>query len=230
MKKKLVFLTGAGVSQESGIQTFRDTGGLWENYDIMDVATPEAWQRNQELVLWFYNERRKQLREVKPNAGHIGIAALENDFDVNIITQNVDDLHERAGSKKVLHLHGELNKARSTVNPDLIYTLDHWELKTGDKCAEGSQLRPHIVWFGEPVPAMTEALPIVQEADIFVVAGTSLEVYPAAGLIHYTKPGIPVFVVDPVRPKIQLKNVEYIQEKAGKGIEILTKELEKLRI
>ena len=230
MKKKLVFLTGAGVSQESGIQTFRDSGGLWENYDIMDVATPEAWQRNQELVLWFYNERRKQLREVKPNAGHIGIAALENDFDVNIITQNVDDLHERAGSKKVLHLHGELNKARSTVNPDLIYTLDHWELKTGDKCAEGSQLRPHIVWFGEPVPAMTEALPIVQEADIFVVAGTSLEVYPAAGLIHYTKPGIPVFVVDPVRPKIPLKNVEYIQEKAGKGIEILTKELEKLRI
>ena len=230
MKKKLVFLTGAGVSQESGIQTFRDSGGLWENYDIMDVATPEAWQRNQELVLWFYNERRKQLREVKPNAGHIGIAALENDFDVNIITQNVDDLHERAGSKKVLHLHGELNKARSTVNPDLIYTLDHWELKTGDKCAEGSQLRPHIVWFGEPVPAMTEALPIVQEADIFVVAGTSLEVYPAAGLIHYTKPGIPVFVVDPVRPKIQLKNVEYIQEKAGKGIEILTEKLEKLRI
>jgi len=230
MKRKLVFLTGAGVSQESGIQTFRDSGGLWENYDIMDVATPEAWQRNQELVLWFYNERRKQLREAKPNAGHIGIAALENDFDVNIITQNVDDLHERAGSKKVLHLHGELNKARSTVNPDLIYTLDHWELKIGDKCVEGSQLRPHIVWFGEPVPAMTEALPIVQEADIFVVAGTSLEVYPAASLIHYTKPGIPIFVIDPVRPKIQLKNVEYIQEKAGKGIEILMEKLEKLRI
>lgn len=229
MKKKLVFLTGAGMSQESGLKTFRDMGGLWENHDVMDVATPEAWQRNPELVLQFYNERRKQLIETKPNAGHIGIAALGNDFDVNIITQNVDDLHEKAGSKKVLHLHGELLKARSTVDPDLIYTLDHWELETGDKCEKGSQLRPHIVWFGEPVPAMTEALSITHEADIFVIVGTSLEVYPAAGLINYTKPGIPVFVIDPVRPKISFKNIEYIQEKAGKGIEILTKELEKLK-
>ena len=229
MKKKLVFLTGAGMSQESGLKTFRDMGGLWENHDVIDVATPEAWQRNPELVLQFYNERRKQLIETKPNAGHIGIAALGNDFDVNIITQNVDDLHEKAGSKKVLHLHGELLKARSTVDPDLIYTLDHWELKTGDKCEKGSQLRPHIVWFGEPVPAMTEALSITHEADIFVIVGTSLEVYPAAGLINYTKPGIPVFVIDPVRPKISFKNIEYIQEKAGKGIEILTKELEKLK-
>lgn len=229
MKKKLVFLTGAGMSQESGLKTFRDMGGLWENHDVIDVATPEAWQRNPELVLQFYNERRKQLIETKPNAGHIGIAALGNDFDVNIITQNVDDLHEKAGSKKVLHLHGELLKARSTVDPDLIYTLDHWELETGDKCEKGSQLRPHIVWFGEPVPAMTEALSITHEADIFVIVGTSLEVYPAAGLINYTKPGIPVFVIDPVRPKISFKNIEYIQEKAGKGIEILTKELEKLK-
>jgi NAD-dependent deacetylase len=229
MKKKLVIFSGAGVSQESGLKTFRDMGGLWENYDVMEVASPEAWQRNPELVMWFYNERRKQLMEAKPNAGHLGIAALENDFDVEVITQNVDDLHEHAGSTKVLHLHGELRKARSTIDPDLIYTLSNWELKMGDKCEKGSQLRPHIVWFGEPVPAMTEALTIVQEADIFVVVGTSLEVYPAASLIHYTKPETPLFVIDPVRPKISIKNVVYIQEKAGKGMEILTQELIKMK-
>ncbi|MBN1985821.1 MAG: NAD-dependent deacylase [Prolixibacteraceae bacterium] len=227
MKKKLVVLSGAGMSQESGLKTFRDMGGLWEQYDVTEVASPEAWQRNPELVLRFYNERRKQLWEAKPNAGHLGIAALENDFDVEVITQNVDDLHEQAGSTSVMHLHGELRKARSTVDPDLIYTLSHWELNLGDKCEKGSQLRPHIVWFGETVPALHDALPIVQRADILVVIGTSLVVYPAAGLVSYAKPEIPIFVIDPGRPQLYSKNVTYIQEKAGKGVKILKQELEK---
>jgi NAD-dependent deacetylase len=229
MKKKLVILSGAGMSQESGLKTFRDMGGLWEQYDVTQVATPEAWERNPELVLRFYNERRKQLWEAKPNDGHTGIAVLEKWFDVQVITQNVDDLHEQAGSKKVLHLHGELRKARSTFDPELVYTLDHWELKLGDKCELGSQLRPHIVWFGEPVPNMTEALSLVQKADILAVIGTSLAVYPAAGLVNYTKPEIPVFVVDPNRLKIFRKNVTFIQEKAGTGIKRLITELEKLK-
>ncbi|QGY43784.1 NAD-dependent deacylase [Maribellus comscasis] len=227
MKKKLVILSGAGMSQESGLKTFRDMGGLWEQYDVTEVASPEAWLRTPELVLRFYNERRKQLWEAKPNGGHIGIADLENEFDVEIVTQNVDDLHEQAGSKKVLHLHGELRKARSTIDPDLVYTLDNWELKLGDKCEKGSQLRPHIVWFGEAVPALNDALPIVQHADILVVIGTSLVVYPAAGLVNYAKPEIPIFVIDPGRPQLFSKNVTYIQEKAGKGVEILKSELEK---
>ncbi len=226
MKKKLVFLSGAGISQESGLKTFRDMGGLWEQYDVTEVASLEAWPRNPELVLRFYNERRKQLWEAKPNAGHLGIAALENDFDVEIITQNVDDLHEQAGSTKVLHLHGELRKARSTIDPDLVYTLKHWELKLGDKCEKGSQLRPHIVWFGEAVPAISQALAIVQQADIFVVIGTSLAVYPAASLIHYTKAEIPIFVVDPGLPQLSGKNAKHIREKAGAGVEILKRELE----
>ena len=227
MKKKLVVLSGAGMSQESGLKTFRDMGGLWEQYDVTEVASPEAWLRTPELVMRFYNVRRRQLWEAKPNAGHIGIAALENDFDVEIITQNVDDLHEQAGSTKVLHLHGELRKARSTIDPDLVYTLDHWELKLGDKCEKGSQLRPHIVWFGEAVPALNKALPVVQNADILVVVGTSLVVYPAAGLVNYAKPEIPIFVIDPGRPQLVSENVTYIQEKAGKGIDILKHELEK---
>ena len=229
MKKKLIVLSGAGMSQESGLKTFRDMGGLWEQYDVTEVASPEAWLRNPELVMQFYNERRKQLWEAKPNAGHIGIAELENDFDVEVITQNVDDLHEQAGSTAVLHLHGELRKARSTIDPDLVYTLDHWELKIGDKCEKGSQLRPHIVWFGEAVPDLNNALPVVQSADILVVIGTSLVVYPAAGLVNYTKPEIPIFVIDPGRPQLYSKNVTYIQEKAGKGVEILKYELEKLK-
>ena len=228
MKKKLVVLSGAGMSQESGLKTFRDMGGLWEQYDVTEVASPEAWQKNPELVMRFYNERRKQLFEGKPNAGHIGIAELEKWFDVKVITQNVDDLHELAGSSDVLHLHGELRKVRSTIDSSLIYTLDHWELKIGDKCEKGSQLRPHIVWFGEAVPAMQDALSIVQKADIFIVIGTSLAVYPAAGLVNYIKPEIPLFVVDPNRPEIFVKNVTYIQEKAGKGVEILKLKLEKL--
>ncbi len=228
MKKKLVVLSGAGMSQESGLKTFREMGGLWEQYDVTEVASPEAWERNPELVLRFYNERRKLLWNAKPNAGHTGIAKLEKDFDVDVITQNVDDLHEQAGSKKVLHLHGELRKARSTFDPELVYTLDRWELKMGDKCEKGSQLRPHIVWFGEPVPHMTKALALVQKADIFVVIGTSLAVYPASGLVNYAGPDVSVFVVDPHRPQIFRNNVTFIQEKAGIGIKQLITILEKL--
>lgn len=228
MKKNLVVLSGAGISQESGLRTFRDMGGLWEEYDVTEVATPEAWRRNPELVMRFYNERRKQLYECEPNAGHRGLADLENDFEVHIITQNVDDLHERAGSSHVIHLHGELKKARSSVDENLIYDIDGWELKFGQKCARGSQLRPHIVWFGEPVPAMEEAVPLVGEADILVVVGTSLNVYPAAGLINYVRKGTPVFVVDPERPSAYIRNVVYIQEKAGKGVEILKEKLKEL--
>lgn len=226
--EKLVVLSGAGMSQESGIRTFRDMGGLWEEYDVMEVATPEAWARNPELVMKFYNERRKQLYECVPNAGHIGIAGLEKDFDVEVITQNVDDLHERAGSSKVLHLHGELKKVRSQKDPSLIYELDGWELKFGDKCEKGSQLRPHIVWFGEAVPAMDEAVSIVEKADILVVIGTSLNVYPAAGLVYYTKPGAKIFVIDPERPPVSSKNVIFIEEKAGRGLEILKEKLKEL--
>jgi len=227
--KKLVILSGAGMSQESGLKTFRDMDGLWENYNVDDVASIDGWYRNKELVLDFYNQRRKQLFEVEPNAGHFGIAELEKWFDVTVITQNVDDLHERAGSSKVLHLHGELRKVRSTIDPNLVYTLDGWELNIGDRCEEGSQLRPHIVWFGEAVPAFYDAIPIVEKADIIVVIGTSMAVYPAAGLVHYAKPGAPVFVVDPNRPEVTLKNVVYIDEKAGVGVEILKLKLEKLK-
>lgn len=228
MKKKLVVLTGAGMSQESGIRTFRDMGGLWEEYDVTEVATPEAWQRNPELVMKFYNDRRKQLYESEPNAGHLGLAELEEDFDVQIITQNIDDLHERAGNSKVLHLHGELKKVKSSRYPELIYDLDGWELKFGDLCEKGYQLRPHVVWFGEPVPAMEEAVPLVAEADIFVVVGTSLNVYPAASLLHYTRPDVPIFVVDPERPPVSLNNVDFIDEKAGVGVALLKEKLKKL--
>jgi NAD-dependent deacetylase len=228
MKKRLVILSGAGISQESGIRTFRDMGGLWEEYDVMEVATPEAWARNPELVMRFYNDRRKQLYECKPNAGHLGLVDLEKDFEVQIITQNVDDLHERAGSSQILHLHGELKKSRSSVDESLVYDMEGWELKFGQKCAKGSQLRPHIVWFGEAVPAMDDAVPMVEGADILVVVGTSLNVYPAAGLVNYTKRGTPIFVIDPERPPVYIRNVTYIQEKAGKGVEILKEKLKEL--
>lgn len=229
MKKKLVVLSGAGMSQESGLKTFRDMDGLWENYAVEDVASINGWYRNPELVMDFYNQRRKQLLDAKPNAGHYGIAELEKWFDVDIITQNVDDLHERAGSSKVLHLHGELRKVRSSIDPDLIYTLDGWELKMGDKCEKGSQLRPNIVWFGEAVPAFYDAIPLVENADIVVVIGTSLAVYPAAGLVNYAKPGAPVFVIDPNRPDTYLKNAVYIDEKAGVGVELLKQKLDKIK-
>lgn len=229
MKKKLVVLSGAGMSQESGLKTFRDMDGLWENYKVEDVASIDGWYRNPKLVMDFYNQRRKQLLDAKPNAGHYGIAEFEKWFDVNIITQNVDDLHERAGSTKVLHLHGELRKVRSSIDASLVYTLDGWELKIGDKCEKGSQLRPNIVWFGEAVPAFYDAIPLVENADIFVVIGTSLAVYPAASLVNYAKPETPVFVIDPNRPDTYLKNAVYIDEKAGVGVEILKQKLEKLK-
>ena len=219
MKKKLVVLTGAGISAESGIKTFRDSDGLWEGHDVMEVATPEGWNKNQELVLDFYNKRRQQLKEVEPNLGHKILAELEKDFDVYIITQNVDDLHERAGSSKVLHLHGELLKARSTKNRDLI--LDWTEdLATGDLDENGNQLRPHIVWFGEDVPALEEAIAITETADYFAVIGTSLQVYPAAGLISYTYSITPVFYIDPkpiAIPNIKNK-VETIAKFASEGV------------
>jgi NAD-dependent deacetylase len=219
MKKKLVVLTGAGISAESGIKTFRDSDGLWEGHDVMEVATPEGWRKNQELVLDFYNKRRQQLKEVLPNRGHEILAELEKDFDVHIITQNVDDLHERAGSTKVLHLHGELLKVRSVQNRNLI--LDWTEdLYTGDFDKNGHQLRPHIVWFGEDVPALEEAIAITETADYFAVIGTSLQVYPAAGLISYTYSITPVFYIDPKPisiPNIQNK-VEVIAKVASEGV------------
>jgi NAD-dependent deacetylase len=196
-KKRLVVLSGAGMSAESGIRTFREMGGLWEEYDVSEVATPQAWARDPDLVLRFYNERRKALLNCEPNPGHLELARLENYFDVQIITQNVDDLHERAGSSNILHLHGELRKVRSTADENLVKELDGWELKWGDLCEKGSQLRPHIVWFGEAVPMMTKAISIAQTADILLIVGTSMQVYPAASLIDFVHYDTPVFVVDP---------------------------------
>jgi NAD-dependent deacetylase len=195
--KKLVVLTGAGMSAESGLRTFREMGGLWEEYDVYEVASPEGWRKDRELVLRFYNERRRQLLEAHPNRGHYALAELERDFDVTIVTQNVDDLHERAGSSKIIHLHGELKKSRSTIDPDLVYDIEGSELNPGDLCELGSQLRPHIVWFGEAVPAIEEAVVLVSEADLLVIIGTSMNVYPAAGLINYLRPGTPVYLIDP---------------------------------
>jgi NAD-dependent deacetylase len=224
--KKIVVLTGAGISAESGIRTFRDSNGLWEEHRIEDVATFEAWQRNPDLVLDFYNQRRKQLYEVKPNAGHFALTKLETTFDVLIITQNVDDLHEQAGSKHVLHLHGELKKVRSTIDEKLVYELDGWELKKGDFCEKGSQLRPHIVWFGEAVPMIEKAIEISSDADIFIVIGTSLNVYPAAGLIYYVKKGIPVYLIDPHAEMLNgIKNLTLFREPAGTGVPKLVKML-----
>ena len=224
--KRLVVLTGAGMSAESGIRTFRDSNGLWNNYRIEEVASPEAWEKHPEVVLEFYNQRRKQLFEVKPNAGHHALVRLEEKFDVQIITQNVDDLHERAGSSQVLHLHGELKKARSTIDPDLVYELDHWELKIGDTCEKGSQLRPHIVWFGEPVPLFDKAVQITKTADLFLVIGTSLVVYPAAGLIRYVEENVPKFYVDPLAFPVQgISKLEVIRQKAGEALPALAERL-----
>lgn len=217
--QKIVVLSGAGISAESGISTFRDNNGLWENHRVEEVATPEAWQANKELVLKFYNQRRKQLFEVEPNNGHRALVDLEQKFDVHIVTQNVDDLHERAGSSKILHLHGELKKVRSTLDSSLIYEMDSWELKLGDQCEKGSQLRPHIVWFGESVPNIIPAVEIVQDADILIIVGTSLNVYPAAGLSHEVKPGTPIYLVDPANIETSnLKNVTHIKSGAGEGL------------
>lgn len=225
-KKKVVVLTGAGISAESGIGTFRDSGGLWEKHDISEVATYQAWLRNMDLVLDFYNQRRKQLYEVFPNAAHKALVRLEELFDVQIITQNVDDLHERAGSTKVMHLHGELKKVRSTADETLVYELEGWELKKGDLCELGSQLRPHIVWFGEPVPLIPEAARISSMADIYLIIGTSLNVYPAAGLVEYVSHGVPVYLIDPAPVNTaHISGVTQIREKAGKGTAELVERL-----
>jgi NAD-dependent deacetylase len=225
--KKLVALTGAGISAESGIATFRDAGGLWEGHKVEDVATPEGWRKNQELVLDFYNQRRKKALEVKPNLGHEILAALEKDFEVTVITQNVDNLHERAGSTHVMHLHGSLFESRSTIDPSLIYPIAGWELKKGDTCERGSQLRPNIVWFGEAVPMMEIAAEIASGADVFLVVGTSMVVYPAASLIDYVPTDVMKYVVDPGRPEIlHVPNLEFIQEKASVG---MARVVEKLR-
>ena len=226
MMKKLVILTGAGMSSESGIRTFRESGGLWEEYDVTEVATPMAWWNNKDLVLRFYNDRRRQLAQCKPNAGHSGLAALEKYFDIQIITQNIDNLHELAGSTKVLHLHGELTKARSTSDPSLIYDIGYNDIKSGDKCEKGSQLRPHIVWFGEAVPMMDEAVKIAATADIFVVIGSSLNVYPAAGLINYAPEHASLWLIDPNDVSIPAdREVAVIKEKVSNGVAILTSRL-----
>lgn len=223
-RMKLVVLTGAGMSAESGIKTFRDSDGLWENYRIEDVCTPEALERNPELVINFYNERRKQLLDAQPNEGHKGLAELEKYFDVQIITQNIDDLHERAGSHHVLHLHGELKKVRSSKNPGLIYDLDGWELKPNTPCEDGSLLRPHVVFFGEAVPNIEPATDLVRQADIFVIIGTSLAVYPAASLLHYAPEGIPVFVIDPKIPAdARRRGFHLIEKGASEGVAELMK-------
>jgi NAD-dependent deacetylase len=195
--KKLVVLTGAGISAESGIKTFRDAGGFWEGYDVMEVASPEGWHKNPALVLDFYNQRRRNILDAKPNEAHKLLAALENRYDVHIITQNIDDLHERAGSKNIIHLHGEILKSRSTVDDNLVFDMTSDRIKLGDLCPLGSQLRPHIVWFGESVPLIEEAAIHVVEADLLLVVGTSMEVYPAAGLSQMVPQGCPVYLIDP---------------------------------
>ena len=225
-KKRIVALTGAGVSAESGISTFRDSGGLWEKYDVMDVATPEAWSRNQSLVMEFYNQRRKQLYEVKPNAAHYALVKLEENFDVQIITQNIDDLHERAGSSNVMHLHGELKKVRSSIDESLIYDLEGWELKKGDQCEKGSQLRPHVVWFGEAVPMIPIAAELSSTADVYIIIGTSLNVYPAAGLVGYVPSWCPVYLIDPAEVAVShIPNVTVMHENASTGTVKLVNQL-----
>lgn len=217
--KRIVVLTGAGISAESGIQTFRDGDGLWNKYRFEDLASPAAWAANPELVLDFYNWRRKIVWDAQPNEGHKALVRLEKKYDVHIVTQNVDDLHERAGSKKILHLHGEIKKARSTADPSLVYELDHWELKMGDTCDRGSQLRPHIVWFGEDVPAIGEAVDLASRADIFIVIGTSMVVYPAASLIVYVNPDKPKYYIDPKAFRVGgISNLEVINSSAGEGV------------
>lgn len=228
MKKKLTVLTGAGVSAESGISTFRDSDGLWENHNVQDVASIEGWYRNPALVLDFYNARRAQLFTVKPNAAHEAIASLENEYDVTVITQNVDNLHERAGSNKIIHLHGELTKARSVKDEFITYDIGYNDIKLGDKAPDGGQLRPFIVWFGESVPELGRAAKEVGKADILIIIGTSLNVYPAAGLIHYTKPGCKIYLIDPQPMNLKMDNFTQIQDVATEGMrklkEVLLKE------
>ena len=217
--KKLVILSGAGISAESGLKTFRDSDGLWEGHSVTEVATPEGWLANPELVLEFYNQRRKQALAAKPNKAHEILKELEDHFEVSIITQNVDNFHEQAGSSHVVHLHGQLFQSRSVGDESLVYDMDHWELKLGDLCEKGHQLRPNIVWFGEAVPMMDLAADITQQADILVVVGTSLVVYPAASLVHYLRPNAPMFVVDPNQPVMDKRSkLHFVQDKATTGM------------
>ena len=217
MKKHLVVLTGAVMSAESGIKTFRDADGLWEGHDVMEVATPEGFARNPELVLDFYNQRRRQLFEVEPNAAHKALAALEDHFDVSIITQNVDDLHERAGSSNIIHLHGELLKARSSYNDTDIFDWKN-DITLKDRCKKGHQIRPHIVWFGEAVPMIEPAALLCEKADILMIIGTSMQVYPAAGLMHFAKPETPIYYIDPKPAITHSKHVTVIAENATTGL------------
>ena len=226
--KKIAILSGAGMSAESGIRTFRDADGLWEQHDVMEVASIDGWRRNPELVLRFYNQRRRQLQEVEPNAGHIALKRLESAFDVHIVTQNVDDLHERAGSSNILHLHGELRKVRSVGQPALVY---EWleDLQLGDLCESGHQLRPHIVWFGEMVPLMDKAVEILTNADIVIIIGTSMQVYPAAGLIAYARPNASIYYIDP-QPSINYelsdrRRLEVISDRAAAAVPALVDRL-----
>jgi len=224
--KKIVVLTGAGMSAESGLKTFRDSDGLWENHNVYDVATPEAWERDPEMVLKFYNDRRKQVRVAEPNKAHVALGKLEQKYNVSIITQNIDDLHERAGSTHVIHLHGEVNKARSSVDSSLVYELDHWVMKMGDTCEKGFQLRPHIVWFGEAVPMIEKAIPIVEMADVVMVIGTSLSVYPAAGLLNYATSSSQKYYIDPKGYEGDNHYpIEMIKETAGVGLPRLVDQL-----
>ncbi|MDB5144491.1 MAG: NAD-dependent deacylase [Mucilaginibacter sp.] len=223
--KHIVVLTGAGISAESGLKTFRDSDGLWEGYDIAEVATPEAWQRNPSLVQEFYNMRRKSVLEAKPNDAHYALARLEEKYKVTIIAQNIDDLHERAGSTDVVHLHGIITRSQSSKKPNLTYPIDGWELKMGELCEFGSQLRAHVVWFGEAVPMIEEAARICTTAELFILVGSSLAVYPAAGLIDYVPHGVPKYIIDPKIPYLPSDNFIKIEEKATVGVVELANQL-----
>ena len=224
IKKHIVVLTGAGISAESGLKTFRDSDGLWNGYNVYDVATPGAWKKNPQLVLDFYNARRKDVAAAIPNAAHIGLAELEKDFDVTIVTQNIDDLHERGGSTNIIHLHGEIFKMRSEKDEELVYEI-HDDIHLGDKAEDGAQLRPHIVWFEEPVPMIEKAMLLMHDCDYFVVVGTSLQVYPAASLLHYAPPFLPKFIIDKKIPGVQNSpNLTLIEKPATEGV----KELQRL--
>lgn len=215
---KIAVLTGAGISAESGIPTFRASDGLWENHRIEDVATPEAWNRNPVLVQEFYNKRRKAVIEAEPNNGHLSLVELEKEHEVVVITQNIDDLHERAGSSNIIHLHGMIRKSQSSINPNLIYDINGWELKFGDFCELGSQLRPHVVWFGEQVPMLEIAINEIINSDLMLIIGTSLKVYPAASLIHFIQKGKPIYIIDPEKPEPLASHITWIPEKASVGV------------
>ncbi|ALJ00862.1 SIR2 family NAD-dependent protein deacylase [Rufibacter tibetensis] len=226
MRQKIVVLTGAGISAESGLATFRDSNGLWEGHDVMEVASPEGWHKNPDLVLEFYNQRRKSALGVEPNAAHKALVALEKKFNVQIITQNVDNLHERAGSSNIMHLHGKLFESRSSLDENLVYPMKGWELKKGDLCEKGSQLRPNIVWFGEAVPLIEQAAGETMTADYLLIIGTSLQVYPAAGLVSYAPHDAPIYLIDPNAPAVSSRrNITIIQEKATIGVPALVKKL-----